>query len=474
MRKVVIYSLMLVLFATSCAVNPVTGKKELMLISEQEELALGKNTDLEIRKQYGVYDDPKLLAYVQAAGNHLVPHTHRPNLPYQFAILDTPVINAFAVPGGYIYVTRGILALMGSEAELTAVLGHELGHVNARHSVRRMSQMLLVQLGLAVGGALSETFAKISGVAGIGMQLFFLKYSRDDEREADALGIDYSRKGSYNPGEMVAFFSSLQKMGDLSGGHSLPGFLSTHPLTAERVQNVRKMLSDTDAGLEVRQEAYLSKVDDMVFGEDPRQGYSEDNAFYHPQLRFTFNIPKDWKFQNTPSQVTLSTEDGNAAVIFQAEKSAEGLDAYARKKAESIEERTLLSEQSLTVNGLASFEQVYDVRQAEKETLRLRVSFLRKEGYIYQFSSLSTALTFKGYDASFQGIVRSFAELKDEKYLNRRPLRLKIVRADGTQKLEDIFKQAGMKKEGWPQAAILNSLEPAGTPAKSRLVKIVK
>ena len=473
-KKIAVLSLILVLLGTSCAVNPVTGKRELMLISEQEEIALGKNTDKEIGAQYGLYDDPELLAYVQSVGKRLVPHTHRPNLPYQFAILDTSVINAFAVPGGYVYVTRGILALMSSEAELSAVLGHELGHVNARHSVRRMSQMLIVQLGLAVGSALSDTVAKISGVASIGMQLLFLKYSRDDEREADALGIDYSRKGAYNPGEMVAFFSSLQKMGDLSGGHSLPGFLSTHPLTSERIQNVKSMLSDTDAGLAVRKEDYLRRADGMIYGDDPRQGYAEDNAFYHPQLLFTFEIPADWKVQNTPAQVSLSTENGNAALILQAEKSGERLEAFARKEAESIEGRTFISERAATINGLAAFEQTYDIAQAEKETLRVRLSYIQKGGLIYRFSSLSTSQNFQTYDGTFQRVVHSFKDLKDPRHLNRQPRRLKLVRADGSSSLEDYFKQAGMDQKGWPQAAILNGMTPGETPARNQWVKTVK
>jgi len=474
LRKIAVLSILLVLLDTSCAVNPVTGKKELMLISEQEEISLGGNTDKEISLQYGLYDDPELLAYVQSVGKRLVPNTHRPNLPYQFAILDTPVINAFAVPGGYVYVTRGILALMGSEAELAAVLSHELGHVNARHSVRRMSQMLIFQLGLAVGSALSDTVAKISGVASIGVQLLFLKYSRDDEREADSLGIDYSRRGEYNPGEMVAFFSSLQKMGDLSGGYSLPGFLSTHPLTGERIQNVKKMLSDTDTALAVRKEDYLRKSDGMIYGEDPRQGYTENNAFYHPLLQFTFEPPKGWKVQNTPAQVTMSPENGSAAVILNAEKSGEGLEAYARKKAEAIEGRSFISERAASVNGLASFEQIYDVTQAEQETLRLRLSYIQKGGYIYSFSSLSTSLNFGTYDASFQGVVRSFRDLKDPNFLNRQPRRLKMVQADGSLALEVYFKQAGMDQEGWKQAAVLNGMNPGATPARSQWVKTVK
>ncbi len=334
----------LLLLAASCAVNPVTGRRELSLISEKQEIALGEQTDKEIRSQYGIYDDPSLNQYVKRLGMVLAPHTHRPHLTYYFSVLDTPVVNAFAVPGGYVYVTRGILAMMNSEAELAAVLGHELGHINARHSVRRMSKLLLVQLGLGVGGALSETFAKISGVASVGIQLLFLKYSRDDEREADALGVEYSRKGKFNPGEMVAFFDSLQKLGDLSKGASLPGFLSTHPLTTERIQNVKAMLQEEDSQLRIQKNPYLKSINNMVFGEDPRQGYVEKNKFYHPQLRFFFTFPEDWTVKNTPSQVVLVSKDGNGALVLQAEKSSEKLSLYAQKKTEPTLKENNLSE----------------------------------------------------------------------------------------------------------------------------------
>ena len=206
MRRILLHFIagcLLSFVLVSCAVNPVTGKREFMLISEQQEISLGQETDQEIRSQYGVYDHPGLNEYVTRVGMTMVPHSHRSHLGYHFAVLDTPVVNAFAVPGGYIYVTRGILAMMNSEAELAVVLGHELGHVNARHSARRLSNMILVQVGLAVGGALSETFAKISGAASVGIQLLFLKYSRGDERQADRLGVEYARKGSYNPGKMI-------------------------------------------------------------------------------------------------------------------------------------------------------------------------------------------------------------------------------------------------------------------------------
>jgi len=463
----------LILSALSCAVNPVTGKRELSLISEQEEITLGKQTDAEIRLQYGVYEDPALNAYVQGVGTALGPYTHRKNLVYRFAVLDTPVVNAFAVPGGYIYLTRGILALMSSEAEMAVVLGHELGHVNARHSVRRMSEMMLAQVGLAVGSALSETFAQVSGLAGVGMQLLFLKYSRDDEYQADSLGVEYARMGAYNPGEMIGFFGSLEKLGDLSGGHSLPGFLSTHPLTKDRIQKVRTMLTPADQALARKDTSYLQKLSGLVYGDDPRQGFVEGQAFYHPELTFTFSVPEGWTVQNTPAQVVLVSKDEKAALLLQAEKNADSLPDYARKKAESIKGGRLLGEDRLSISGFSSFHQIYDVPQQSGDALRLRLSFIRKGPYIYSFSALSGAQNFGRYDSEFKRTAQSFAELRDPKFLHRQPVRIRLVEADGRQTLQDVFVRAGMKKEIWPGFAIMNRMELGAAPPAGRLVKVV-
>jgi predicted Zn-dependent protease len=463
----------LLLLAAACAINPVTGKYELSLISEQQEISLGKETDVEIRRQYGVYDSPSLEEYVKRVGMALTPHTHRPHLLYHFAVLDAPVVNAFALPGGYIYVTRGALAMMNSEAELAAVLAHELGHVNARHGVHRLSKLLLVQIGLNVGSALSDTFAELSGVASVGIQLLFLKYSRDDEREADVLGVEYARKGSYNPGAMVSFFSSLQELGDLSGGHSLPGFLSTHPLTSERIQNVQAMLIESDQQLTFRQMSYLKQLENIVFGANPRQGYVEENTFYHPDMRFSFSFPRPWKLQNEPSQVVLASEDGKAAVVLQVESSSEDLKDYAQRKAEEFEERLLISEQSFHINGLSSFQHLYDITRPEKETLRVHLTHIQKGPSIFSFYALSTTHDFPAYNSQFSTLVASFKELRDSRHLNRQPRRLKLVSANGRQTLKQIFMKAGLKKDLWAKLAILNGMELEQIPEQNQLVKIV-
>ena len=462
------------LLTAACAINPVTGKYELSLISEQQEISLGKETDAEIRRQYGVYDSPSLEEYVKRVGMALALHTHRPHLVYHFAVLDAPVVNAFALPGGYIYVTRGALAMMNSEAELAAVLAHELGHVNARHGVRRLSKLLLVQIGLNVGSALSDTFSELSGVASVGIQLLFLKYSRDDEREADALGVDYARAGSYNPGDMIKFFSSLQKLGDLSGGHSLPGFLSTHPLTRERIQNVQASLIESDRQLMTKPAAYLKSIENIVFDDDPRQGYVEGNTFYHPDLRFSFSFPRDWRLQNEPSQVVLASKAGEAAVILKAEKSSENLKDYALRKAAELENKYFINEQSLTINGLNSFQQLYDLARSEKEALRVRITHIKKGPFIFTFYALSTIDNFPKYKFQFGTLVGSFNDLRDRSHLNRQPQRLKLIQASGRRTLKQIFMNSGLKKDLWDKMAIMNGMELDQIPKLNQLVKTVR
>jgi predicted Zn-dependent protease len=475
MKKYSIYILwFLVMFIASCAVNPVTGEKELSLYSEQDEIAIGKQTDVQIKNQYGIYNDPALNDYVERVGVSLGPHTHRSHLEYHFAVLDSPVVNAFAVPGGYVYVTRGILALMRSEAELAVVLGHELGHVNARHSIHRMSEQTLFGLGLAVGSSLNKTVADIAGIAGVGIQLLFLKYSRDDERQADQLGVEYSRKSGYNPGEMIDFFTSLEKMGDLSGRHSIPGFLSTHPLTSERIQNTKDMLLESDRNLQVKPATYLNQVENMVYGDDPRRGYVENNTFYHPEMRFSFGFPQGWQLQNMHAQVIIGSDDGEAAVILQAEKSSEDLQNYARNLTADAQNLKFLRDQSRKINGLTAYQQLYNYYPQDSPDLRVLLSFIKYGSYIYTFTALSTITNFDQYDNQFERLVSSFRRLTNRFYLNRQPKRIKLHKANGRQNLQKIFQGAGIKEDLWSRFAIINGMELSGTPPRNTLIKIMK
>src|SRR5690554_1232195 len=226
------------LMVPSCAVNPVTGKRQIMLMSEEQEIAMGREYDPQVIATFGEYKDDKLLAFIQDKGNAMGKVSHRPDLQFHFRILDSPVVNAFAVPGGYIYFTRGILAQFNNEAELVGVLGHEMGHVTARHTVSNQSKQQLGQLLLIGGMIASEQFRDFAGYALQGMQLLFLKFSRDNEREADRLGVEYASKIQYDAQKMADFFNVLNKMNMASDHGGIPTFLSTHPDPGDRYNAV--------------------------------------------------------------------------------------------------------------------------------------------------------------------------------------------------------------------------------------------
>jgi predicted Zn-dependent protease len=192
MKKLILFLMLL----TACARNPATGRREIVLVSESQEIAMGQESDVQAREEYGVVDNAALQAYVQAMGRKLVAVSHRPNLEWHFTVVDSPVVNAFAIPGGYVYLTRGILAYLGNEAELAGVIGHEIAHVTARHTVRQLTRAQLAQIGLGVGSVLSPTFGQFGSLAENGLGLLFLRFSRDDEREADRLGVEYASRGA--------------------------------------------------------------------------------------------------------------------------------------------------------------------------------------------------------------------------------------------------------------------------------------
>ena len=473
-----ILAVTVLIVAIGCAVNPVTGKKELMLISEAQEIELGKNTDRAVRNQYGLYDDPQLTAYVRRVAGQLTPHVHRNQLKYRFAILDTPVPNAFAAPGGYIYVTRGLMAMMNSEAELAVVLGHELGHVNARHSARSMSRQLIFNLGLVVGSVLSKEVRRWAPLAGLAGNLLFLKFSRSDEYQADSLGIQYARKGRYLPGAMISFFNSLQQMTADHGGSSVPNFLSTHPLTKRRIEEVRQMLLPEDKGLRVARNDYLQKVDGLIYGNNPRQGYVQGNAFYHPGMRFAFTIPQGWKVQNTPAQVTMAAADGNAVILLRAEPAKSPLDQYARTRLQgAMANAKILDQASRGINALSAYHIVFDSAAAQDNSsppMRGLLSCIRKNGMVFTFIGLTQKSAFQSRNPRLVTPIRTFRNLTDSTHLQRLPVRVKVVRVPADMAAGRFLSSNRIPQNLHKQVFLLNRLQANSTLQTGQLIKILQ
>ncbi len=478
MRKLLLPLLFIGLLSIlpSCAVNPVTGKQELMLLSERDEIQLGRETDAEIVKQYGLYyEDPGLTAYVKEIAHRIGRVSHRPQLNYECKILDASVINAFAVPGGYVYFTRGILAVLNSEAELAAVMGHEVGHIAARHSAQQYSKAQLAQLGLGVGSILVDS-PLVTGLAQVGVGLLFLRFSRDNEREADDLGVEYASKAGYDATAMANFFETLERINPGSDRSGLPGWFSTHPNPENRVSAVRAKTKEWQQRLNLREgrvdrEAYLRRIDGLVYGDDPRQGYVADDIFYHPVLRFQFPIPSKWRVNNRPSQVQIVHEGGEALILFFI--SSETSFREAARLFVSRNNASVIRSETLRVNGLPSQRLLSDLR-TQTETYRVLSYFIEKDRKVYVFHGVTHVNRFQTYGGIFESTMGQFRELTDPRRMDVKPDRVRIQMVRMSDTLENTLLSSGIPREKVKEMVLLNGgVSGQMVPANS-LIKLVE
>jgi len=486
MRRINVFTKITLLFATvaavvSCAVNPVTGKRQIMLMSEAQEIALGLSYDPQVMATFGEYPDARLQAFVQSKGNELGKISHRPNLEYHVKVVDSPVVNAFAVPGGFIYLTRGILAQFNNEAELVGVLGHEMGHVTARHSVSQQSKQQLGQLLLIGGMIASEKFASYAQTALQGMELLFLRFSRDDERMADRLGVGYMSKLGYDGHKMADFFQVLNKMNMSESQGGVPTFLSTHPDPGDRYNAVNKSAGEWQDSLrlpswKVNADSYLQLIDGIVYGEDPRQGYVEGNIFYHPEMKLKFSFPPGWKLENAPTQVSIAPADGKALMIFtlSRQKSLQAaadstLAAYGLK---------LVSSEKNTVNGMPAIvtlsQQVSENTSTGTKSVNNVVSYFIQYGTaFYVFHGISAEADFGQYSPLMESSMKSFARLTDASKINVKPQRILVRKVQRSGTLAEAFASYGIKQEKLKELALLNNMELTDRVQAGKLIKIV-
>ena len=465
--------LMLLLISLSCARNPVTGRNEFMLVSESDEIALGKQADQEITQTYGIYDNSGLAKYVDRVGQNISETTQRPSTEYHFQVLDTPVINAFAGPGGYVYVTRGILAYFDDEAELAGVLGHELGHVNARHIAQQMSRQQVAQLGLNVGMILSEDFREYAGLAELGASMLFLKFSRDDERQADDLGVEYGSKSGYDTYRVASFFQTLERLNPAGSG--LPGWFSTHPNPANRVTAVNNKTAEWRQKLNLTQYAikrddYLRAVNGIIFGDDPRQGYVEGNAFYHPTMRFTFPVPNGWQVNNTPSQVQIVSDKQDAVILLMQDKATSvsiAADQFIQEAKAVVQSR-----ETLTVNSFQA-EKVVARLISGQDSLQVLSYFIAKGKTVYAFHGMTRWNQYSQYSSTFSRTLGGFKNLDDPSKINVTPEKLIVKTVTKAGSLKSILKQFGTSDDELENQAVLNGMQLTDNVGTGTLIKIV-
>ena len=409
----------------ACATNPATGKKEIMLVSEGQEIALGQQEDQKAVSSFGVYDDAELQEYVASLGHSIARNAERPKLPWTFRLVDDSAVNAFALPGGFVYMTRGILGYLDSEAELAMVMGHEVGHVTARHSAAQMSSQQLMSLGMGIGMIAVPELRRYGDLAQLGLGLLFLKFGRDDENEADTLGLRYSLRLDYDAAEGAQAFRMLDQLSAQSEAGRVPGWLSTHPDPGDRYQRLLAAVRQqgVDGGL-VRREAYLRRLDGMTFGENPREGFFRENAFYHPDLRFRLEMPRGFKGQNTKQAVWAVSPNGDA--VFQLTLAEGGSpDRAAREFFGSQEIRTLDSDRT-SVNGLPAIVGTFDATSGQA-LVRGVAAFVGLEDRIYRLIGYTGRADWNRYSRSFGTAMRSFGPLRERWALDMQPNRIDVV-----------------------------------------------
>lgn len=474
------FVIVLVLLLSSCARNPVTGKKELSLMSESQELALGKESDPAIIAQFGLYNNQALQDFINQKGKEMAAISHRPNLPYEFKILDSPVVNAFAVPGGYVYFTRGIMGHFNNEAEFAGVLGHEIGHITAKHGARQQRDQLLGQLLLIGGVIFSKDFRNFADIAQQGLGVLMLKFSRDHETESDKLGVDYSTKIGYDARHMAGFFKTLKKLSGDDG--RIPTFLSTHPDPGDRFNNVNRLAAEAQqsldpATLKTNRNNYLRMIDGIIYGEDPKQGYVENNVFYHPELKFQYNVPTSWKTLNSPMQVQMAPADGKALIVMDL---AQGSDLNAAKnKVIQDNQLSVLESANVNVNGLPAIAMLSEVvppqQQGQQQTqppLKVLTYLILYNNLIYKFHGLSTSADFNNYFNQFQATMKSFKQLTDQAKINKQPTLLKIVEAKRSAPLQQLLNENSMPASKHNELSILNGMELNSVVESGTLIKV--
>lgn len=473
--KHLLFLLALSMISWNCARNPITGKRELA-ISEDKEKAMGAAYDPQIVSSMGTYEDKGLNDLLNRVGKEMAKTSHRPDLNWTFRIVDSDVVNAFAVPGGYVYFTRGILAHFNNEAEFAGVLGHEIGHVTARHSAQQIRQQQLAQVGLIAGVIASDAVRQNFESINQGMQLLFLKNGRDAESESDALGVEYSSEIGYDASQMAGFFKTIDRLQKRSG-QEIPDFLSTHPDPLNREANVRALAKEWQAKLpgnqdKVNRDGYLALIEGLLYGEDPNQGYVEKGKFYHPQLKFVFDVPTNWRLLNSPQQVQIAAPDQDAAITF----------TLAQGNSPEAAAQTWLQQNQLqasrggatTVNGLQAYqiEGVAGDPQQQQQELAWTSTFISYGSTIYVFTGITLINQTKKYARVFGTTSTSFKALTDPTYLNRQPERIRIKTVPSNQTLKAFLTSQGTPAARLEELSILNGLAletliKAGTKIKT-------
>lgn len=469
-------------FLAACATNPVTGKQDIVLMSEHKEIAIGKKMHQDLISKGSVYKNTKLQKYVSDIGSKLEDNSHRSDLSYTFTVIDSPDINAFALPGGYIYINRGLLAYLNNETQLAAVLAHEIGHVTARHAVRQQTAAAAsgILAAIAYIGTGSRDLADASNMAGTAL---VRGYGREHELEADRLGAEYLHNSGYDPDGLIDVITILKNQQQYSklkakqqgkSVQSYHGLFSTHPRNDRRLHEViskAKSLGDTPSGSD-NGVKFRGIVNGMAFGEATANVKQQANRYYHNKLRFTFAYPEQWSVNRTSKAIGISPDDKAATMTLQIKRSDRNISPRDFLSKHAGIER-LFQSQALSQYGLTGHT---GVTPASQNQASQRVAVIYYGSYAYVFTgSVKQGVNHSQYDGGFMEVIESFRGLRRSEYTSTKPDReIKYIKADKNTRFARLARGSKLGKDAETQLRLLNGYYPSGEPKSGEWIKLVQ
>jgi predicted Zn-dependent protease len=467
-----------------CSVNPATGKTDFTpFMGPAQEARIGAQEHPKMIEEFGgVYDDIELTGYVATIGGRLAANSELPDLEFTFTVLNSPVVNAFAMPGGYVYVTRGLIALANSEAELAGVLAHEIGHVTGRHSAQRYSRAMATGMGMTIldawlgGGAASQA-------AQLGAHMYLASYSRAQENEADVLGIRYLRRAGYDPYAEADFLRSLSDHSQLlkqiyspdSRERSLDQFFASHPQTSDRVLNVIRAAGGVPEEEQTSRlrDRFLDQIRDMVYGDSPDDGFIRKQTFSHPDLGFTFTVPKGYRITNSPGAVLAKGPNG-AMIIFDAAPQPPRYMGMADYLVGQWGKGSRLSDvETIDINGMEAATG-WTTGKSNGQTVEVRFIAIRfSKGQIFRFQFATPVQWVTNMAEELQRTTYSFRKLSAVEKDELKPLRVRIARvrdSDSVSSLSAAMAYNDFKEERF---RVLNALDGNATVTPGARVKLI-
>ena len=489
--NILVVSLSLLL--NSCATNPVTGSPDFVTITEQQEISIGASYHEKIMQEYKIIKNKELQDYFSKIGNKIARNSHRPNLKWTFTLIDSPTMNAFATPGGYVYMYRGMLNYFNSEAELAGVIGHEIGHITARHAVRGMSTAQVTNLLLGLlranvpGSQITDNAFNLMNV------VVNRGYSRKYELEADQLGSEYLQENNYNPDAMRSFLKILKDSDDLEkkiaksenrepriGYH---GIFSTHPDSEKRIKTLKDKALPAKATRD-NKERFLKMIDGSLYGSSPEEGYLKDSVFYHPILAIKFKIDNKWSLKNLPDKLIISK--GDTQLIMRADELLtddleNGLTPkqYLEdgiSKTNFMNSNELIESKDFSYNGLSGYTQLYKNENIFSLNYKRFIIIFDTETKNIKPKAWISSINMKKIDDDQEAtkMLESFTKMTDSEIVDSKGLRIKVIRYREGMSYELLAKSSPLGKFATDKLRLLNGHYPNDNPKIGDLIKIVQ